>query len=186
MTSGAHKIGKSKGLVLNPLAEGAAPHGEYFGIREWRGQDLISLLFRTSIRMQTGFDRCFSQLGISAQEAAVLIHCVEAGTISAGKLAQAMGRDKGKITRFVDRLEAGSFVTRAGDPRDHRVLIIKATTRARRIAPRLKTIFEEVRERFLAGVMTDDIESLGSVLEKLHENAGQLYAAKGTGRTRKT
>jgi len=68
----------------------------------------------------------------------VLLHCVEEGETSAGKLARRMGRDKGKITRFVDNLEAGAYVARKNDSRDHRLLVIKATNKGRRLAPHLK------------------------------------------------
>ena len=107
-----------------------------------------------------------------------MVHCAEAKELSAGRLAQAMGRDKGKITRFIDRLEAGGFVKRVSNPRDHRLLIIKPTARAQRLAPGLKRTFERVREEFLAGIQSDDLNRLGSVLSALYENAGRLREAR--------
>jgi DNA-binding MarR family transcriptional regulator len=174
MTSTTRRTRKNKGFLPNPFGEGTDPGRKYLGIREWRGADLISLLFRTSIRLQTTFDRRFAQFGITAQEAAVLVRCVEAGETSAGKLAQAMGRDKGKITRFVHRLEASRFVTRTCNPKDHRLVIIKATRRGSRMAPRLRMIFEELREQFFDAILTQDIDQLGSVLSQLYANAGRL------------
>src|SRR5271169_1055482 len=100
-TSTARRTRKSRGFMPDPFGAYAEADRNTIGIREWRGEDLISLLFRTSIRLQTTFDRRFAEFGITAQEAAVLVRCVEAGETSAGKLAQAIGRDKGKITRFV-------------------------------------------------------------------------------------
>jgi DNA-binding MarR family transcriptional regulator len=135
---------------------------------------MISLLIRTSIKLQTTFDRHFAEFGITAQEAAVLVRCVDAGEISAGKLAQAMGRDKGKITRFVSRLEASRFLTRRSSPKDHRLLIIKATRRGTRMAPRLRMVFGELREQFLEEILTEDIDQMGAVLSQLYENVGRL------------
>jgi DNA-binding MarR family transcriptional regulator len=174
MTSAARKTKKNRGFMPDPFGEHAEPERKSTGIREWRGEDLISLLFRTSIRLQTTFDRRFAEFGITAQEAAVLVRCVEAGEISAGKLAEAMGRDKGKITRFVSRLEASRFLTRSSNPKDHRLLIIKATRRGSRMAPRLRMIFEELREQFFDAILTQDIDQMGSVLSQLYENAGRL------------
>lgn len=151
---------------------------EYVGLRGREGEAVISQLLRASIGLQKAFDRCFAQAGLTAQEAAVLVHCAEAKDLSAGKLAQAMGRDKGKITRFIDSLEAGGFVRRVGDPRDHRLLIIKLTARAHRVVPRLKRTFEQVREEFLSGIHSDDLNRLGSVLSALYENAGRLYEGR--------
>ncbi|MGB2621554.1 MAG: MarR family transcriptional regulator [Candidatus Acidiferrum sp.] len=170
--------GKSGGFLRNPLGKREKTARKYTDLREWQAELSISRLFRTSIRLQTAFDRCFSPFGMTAQEAAVLVRCAEEGETSAGKLAKAMGRDKGKITRFVDRLESGGFLTRRNDPRDHRLLIIKATVRGRRVAPNLKSRFEEVRSQFFRGILNVDIDRLEALLTQLHANAERLCEQK--------
>jgi DNA-binding MarR family transcriptional regulator len=147
-------------------------------LREREEEAVISLLLRASIGLQKAFDRCFAHAGLTSQEAAVLVHCAEARELSAGKLAQAMGRDKGKITRFLDRLEAGGFVRRAANPRDRRLLIIKPTVRGQRAVPGLKRTFEQICEQILAGIRSEDLIRLGSILAALRENAGRLYKRK--------
>ncbi len=165
---------KSKGFVLKPLEKGHGPERNYAGIQEWQGERLISMLFRTNIRLQAAFDRYFVPFAMTAQEAAVLIHCAEAREISAGKLAQAMGRDKGKISRFVGRLEARGLLTRKNNPHDHRLLIIRATNRGRRLAPRLRMLFDEVRRQFFKGILSEDLDRVASILSQLYENAERL------------
>jgi DNA-binding MarR family transcriptional regulator len=172
------ETGKNEGLLRKTPGKLEKPPWKFSGIREWQAELSISRLFRTSIRLQTAFDRCFSQFGMTAQEAAVLVHCAEEGETSAGKLAVTMGRDKGKITRFVDRLEASGFLTRKSDPRDHRLLIIKATTKGRRVVPHLKIRFEEVRSQFFEGVLNVDIDKLETLLSQLHANAERLCEEK--------
>ena len=172
------KTAKSARLPRAAPGKAEKPRWKFASIREWQAELSISRLFRTSIRLQTAFDRCFSQFGMTAQEAAVLLHCEEEGETSAGKLATAMGRDKGKITRFVDRLEASGFLTRKNDPRDHRLSIIKATSRGRRVVPQLKMRFEEVRSQFFEGVLNIDIDKLETVLSQLHANAERLCEEK--------
>jgi DNA-binding MarR family transcriptional regulator len=173
------ETGKHGGFLRDPLVATQKSQRKYAGIREWQAELSIARLFRTSIRLQTAFDRCFNPFGMTAQEAAVLVHCSEEGETSAGKLAKAMGRDKGKITRFVDRLEASGFVSRRNDPRDHRLLIIKATSKGLRFAPQLKTRFEEVRSQFFEGVLNVDIDKLETLLSQLHANAERLCEMKG-------
>lgn len=177
MTTSA-KTAKSARLPRTAPGKAEKPGWKFASIREWQAELSISRLFRTSIRLQTAFDRCFSQFGMTAQEAAVLLHCAEEGETSAGKLATTMGRDKGKITRFVDRLEASGFLTRKSDPRDHRLLIIKATSKGRRVVPQLKMRFEEVRSQFFEGVLNIDIAKLETVLSQLHANAERLCEDK--------
>lgn len=89
-----------------------------------------------------------------------------------------MGRDSGKITRFVSKLEARGLLTRESCARDHRLFIIKATNKGRRVAPHLRVVFDEVRGQFFAGVLNVDIEWLEFVLEQLHANAERLARAK--------
>jgi DNA-binding MarR family transcriptional regulator len=174
------ETGKDGGFLRNPPATRQKSERKYASIREWQAELSISRLFRTSIRLQTAFDRCFSKFGMTAQEAAVLVHCADEGETSAGKLAKAMRRDKGKITRFVDRLETSGFITRKSDPRDHRLSIIKATGRGQRVAPQLKMRFEEVRRQFFEGVLNVDIDKLETVLSQLHANAERLCEAKAS------
>jgi DNA-binding MarR family transcriptional regulator len=122
-------------------------------VREWQAESSISILFRTSIRLQSALDRCFSQFGVTAQEAAVLLRCAEQGEPSAGKLARAIRRDKATITRFVKKLEAHGFLCRKNYARDHGLSIIKTTNRGTRVAPDLKARFEEVWDQFFEGVL---------------------------------
>ncbi|MHB8609740.1 MAG: MarR family winged helix-turn-helix transcriptional regulator [Candidatus Acidiferrales bacterium] len=178
LMTGNTETGKSGGFHGNPLGKSEKSERKYAGIREWRTELSISRLFRTSIKVQTAFDRCFSQFGMTAQEAAVLVHCAEQGETSAGKLAKAMGRDKAKITRFVGRLEASGFLTRKNDPHDQRLRVIKATTRGRRFAPDLKNRFEEVRNQFFQGILNVDIDKLEALLAQLHANAERLCERK--------
>ena len=150
----------------------------YAGLREWQTELSISRLLRTSIRLQNAFDRCFSQFGVTAQEAAVLLHCAAEGETSPGKLAQAIGRDKARITRLVDRLEAGGFLSRQSHPRERRLSLVRPTPRGRRLAPHLRSRFEEVRGQFFAGVHNTDIDRLESVLAQLQANADRLCPPK--------
>jgi len=168
----------SAAVQLKPLLTPGETAGKYAGVREWQTELSISRLFQTSIRLQAAFDRCFSRFRMTAQEAAVLLHCVAEGQTSAGKLAQAIGRDRARITRLVDRLESGGFLSRKNDPREHRFSIITPTHKGRRIAPLLKARFEEVRGQFFEGVLNVDIDRLEAVLAQLHANANRLCAHK--------
>jgi DNA-binding MarR family transcriptional regulator len=151
---------------------------KFAGVREWQAERLLSHFLRTSIRLQRAFDESFNQFGMTAQSAALLVLCVEEGQTSASDLAQAMSRDIGKITRFIDKLEYGGFVSRKRDRGDHRLFIIKPTTRGRRLAPRLRRRFGEVRNRLVEGVFNSDADTLEAVLAQLLANAERLCAGR--------
>jgi DNA-binding MarR family transcriptional regulator len=139
--------------------------------QEWRRDLLTSWLFQTCIKLQTSLDRRFLRFGMTVQEASVLLRCVEARRITPGQLAIALGRDKGKITRFVDRLESSRLLMRGIDPRDRRFSILKPTAKGKHVAHGLGSLFDSIREELFAGILESDVLRLGKMLPQLHKNA---------------
>jgi DNA-binding MarR family transcriptional regulator len=139
--------------------------------QEWRKDLLTSWLFQTCIKLQTSLDRRFLRFGMTVQEASVLLRCVEARRITPGRLAIALGRDKGKITRFVDRLESSRLLTRDIDRRDRRFSILKPTARGKQVARALASVFDSIRKELFVGILESDVLRLGKMLPQLHKNA---------------
>ena len=139
--------------------------------QEWRKDLLMSWLFQTCIKLQTSLDRRFLRFGMTVQEASVLLRCVEARRITPGQLAIALGRDKGKITRFVDRLESSRLLTRDIDRRDLRFSILKPTARGKQVARALASVFDSIRRELFVGILESDVLRLGKMLPQLHKNA---------------
>lgn len=142
--------------------------------KEWHKELLLSWLFQTCFKLQAVLDRRFLHFGVTFQEAAVLTRCVEAGEIMPGRLALRLGRDKGKITRFVDRLEAAKLVKRQVNPRDRRYSIIKPTPQGKRLAERIASTFDHIRKELFVGVLDSDIQGLDRTLPQLHRNAVRI------------
>ena len=138
---------------------------------EWRKDLLTSWLFQTCIKLQTSLDRRFLRFGMTVQEASVLLRCVEARRITPGRLAIALGRDKGKITRFVDRLESSGLLTRDIDPSDRRFSILKPTAKGKQVARALASVFDSIRKELFVGILESDVLRLGKMLPQLHKNA---------------
>jgi DNA-binding MarR family transcriptional regulator len=143
---------------------------------EWRKDLLVFWLFRTCIKLQTSLDRRFLRFGMTVQEASVLLLCVEARRITPGRLAIALGRDKGKITRFVDRLEASGLLTRDIDPCDRRFSILKPTAKGKQVARALASVFDHIRKELFVGILKSDVLRLGKMLPQLHKNAVNVSA----------
>ena len=139
--------------------------------QEWRKDLLTSWLFQTCIKLQTSLDRRFRRFGMTVQEASVLLRCVEARRITPGQLAIALGRDKGKITRFVDRLESSRLLTRDIDPRDRRFSILKPTAKGKQLARAMASVFDSIRKELFVGISESDVVRLGKMLPQLHKNA---------------
>jgi DNA-binding MarR family transcriptional regulator len=140
------------------------------GAQDWYQDILLSTLLRACIRLQTQMDRHFREARMTAQEAAVLVHCVESQQTSPGALAHAIGRDKGKVTRFIHRLVTRGLLKREVKLQDRRVALLRPTGCGRAMAPELKAIFAEIREWFFKGILAKDIERVAKLLTILLTN----------------
>jgi DNA-binding MarR family transcriptional regulator len=138
--------------------------------QEWHHDILLSTLFRACIKLQTQMDRRFREARMTAQEAAVLVHCVASRQTSPGALAHVMGRDKGKVTRFIQRLVARGLLKREVKLQDRRVTQLTPTGRGRAMAPQLKLVSDEIRQRFFKGILNKDIEQVGKLLNIMLAN----------------
>ena len=135
---------------------------------------LLELVLRLGIQLQTVLDRRFQLLGVTAQEAALLIRCSEAGEISAGNLARLMGRDKGGTTRHLASLTTKNLVRRMPDLHDRRISIVQVTLRGQRLVPRCVEIFLEMRARILDEIFDVEIQQISGALARMYETlAGQ-------------
>src|SRR4029077_4901743 len=141
---------------------------------EWRKDLLMSWLFQTSIRLQTSLDRRFLRFGMTVQEASVLLRCIEARNITPGQLAVRLGRDKGMITRFIDRLESSGLITCGINPRDRRFSVLKPTGKGKQVARDLACQFDHIRKELFVGTSESDVRRLSKALAQLHKNAADI------------
>jgi hypothetical protein len=91
----------------------------------------------------------------------------------------ALGRDKGKITRFVDHLESSRLLTRDIDQGDRRFSILKSTAKGKRVARALVSVFDSIRKELFVGVLESDVRRLGKIFPQLHKNAVQIGKKRG-------
>jgi DNA-binding MarR family transcriptional regulator len=154
--------------------------------KEWHKELLLSWLFQTCFKLQASLDQRFLSLGLTFQEAAVLMRCVEAREIVPSRLAVVLARDKGKITRFIDRLEAAELVKCLANPRDRRYSIIRATPKGKRLAKRIVSTFDQIRKELFVRVLDHDIQRLGGTLLQLLRNAVQISAKRAVSGGRRT
>src|SRR5438132_4335699 len=70
---------------------------EYMSLRGREGEAVISQLLRASIGLQKAFDRRFAYAGLTAQEAAVLVHCAEANELSEGGSPRPWGGTRARL-----------------------------------------------------------------------------------------
>lgn len=149
-------------------------------------QELVKRLiaaFRTSGNQDGAFDnRAAERLGINQTD----LHCLNAienaGGLTAGQLAAAVGVTTGAVTGVVDRLERVGFARRVADPEDRRRVKIEVTpefyARAAEIWGPLAAEWEQaLASRFTAAELVRIVDFLelsveigGRHLERLGES----------------
>jgi DNA-binding MarR family transcriptional regulator len=110
-------------------------------------------------------------LGISPPRLSALSVVVSAGPIGIGALAATEGVSAPTMTRLVDGLERDGFVRRGADPDDARGVLVRPTSRGRRLltegrARRIRMLADALRdlsadELSAVGRGTDLIDRLG-------------------------
>jgi DNA-binding MarR family transcriptional regulator len=171
--------------VKVPTPSDGALSLEVLTAEEWSKDLLVSWLFQTCIKLQTSLDRCFLRYGLTMQEATLLLRCVETPRTTPGKLAAIVGRDKGKVTRVIDRLKSSGLVTRETYARDRRHSIIRATSKGKQLARTLAYVFTNIRTDLFLGIPENDVLQLGAMLPQLHENASNINSGQKGGPTRR-
>lgn len=136
----------------------------------WHRELLVAAMLRTSIKLQTHMDRLFRARGMTDQEASVLLRIVEARRITPGALAHSLGRDKGKVTRFIQCLAACNLIRRKVKAQDRRVAQLEPTSRGRARASQLKVVFDELRDDLFRGVSTEREKQVADILLALLSN----------------
>jgi DNA-binding MarR family transcriptional regulator len=132
-----------------------------------------SLLHQVGRELSTALERRLAPFGITAQQAALLLHAGRNGS-GPSQLMALLGTDTAGMTKLLDRLEGKGLVQRRPHPDDRRAIIIELTDQGRALATRLPPIFGQVTSQLLAGFSTDEVDQLTTMLQRMLDN---LHAA---------
>lgn len=97
----------------------------------------------------------------------VLLEIVLTGSIGAGELAEALGLDRGALSRQLGALEALGLVTRERGSGDRRAVVIHPTPDAVRRVQRIRTSARTAFRERLAAWPRGDLEELARLLANL-------------------
>lgn len=131
------------------------------------GVQASAAIIRLARELRTALDQRFAPLGVTSQQAGLLIH-VFTGQAAARGLADLLGTDSAGVTRLLDRLEAKGYLTRSPDASDRRAIQVALTDAGRALIPHLPGVFEEVAADLLRGMRSDRVAGLiDSMLQNL-------------------
>jgi DNA-binding MarR family transcriptional regulator len=118
-------------------------------------------------RSRHGLREQAAQMDLQPAGYRVLVELVAVGSSGAGELAEALGIDKGALSRQFSHLESLGLITRERDVEDRRAVVISATPDAIR---RIQQIRDSARSAFrerLASWPDHDLEELARLLAAL-------------------
>ncbi|MWV60311.1 MarR family winged helix-turn-helix transcriptional regulator [Rathayibacter sp. VKM Ac-2754] len=107
-----------------------------------------------------------TDLTIQQLKALSVVVTTEEGATGAG-LADRFGVSMPSMSKLVDRLAAAELVTRSGDPVDHRVRRIHATSLGRAVVRELMAARPELGEDVLSRLSEDELEALATGLRAI-------------------
>jgi DNA-binding MarR family transcriptional regulator len=138
-------------------------------------------------RVQMGFFEAAvaERLGMNRTDLHVITLLHDAGSMTAGEIAQATNLTTGAVTAVIDRLESGGWAQRERDPSDRRRVVVKlALDRRRQIAqvfqPMLRRsaeIYSDLRDTDRAVLL----EFLRKAYPMLHKETAKLRAKPEVG-----
>jgi DNA-binding MarR family transcriptional regulator len=127
---------------------------------------LTSLVTQVARGVRTALDQRFGELGLTSQQAGVLLH-VSGGTTSPRKLADLLGTDTAGMTRLVDRLAEKGYLDRLPGTADRRAITVALTPAGRKILPAIKPIFDDVADTITAGIPAEVLPDVLKALEAM-------------------
>lgn len=136
-------------------------------------ESLGFLVNRVASVIRAGFEHELAPHGVTAKQWPVLRLALELDHPRPSEMAEAMGIDRGAVTRLIDRLVEKGLVVRAGDPTDLRAARVELTEKGRTLVPVLAKIAHTRNEAAVRDLKPSErtalIRSLKSVLETLNQ-----------------
>jgi MarR family transcriptional regulator for hemolysin len=97
--------------------------------------------------------------------------------IRQGQLADHVGVEGPSLVRLVDMLEKDGLLERRNDPRDRRVKTLHLTAEGRALAIRLDDALDDMRQRLLAEVTQEQLETALTVFAAVERALGRSLGA---------
>jgi DNA-binding MarR family transcriptional regulator len=116
--------------------------------------------------------------GLSSVEFGLVASLGRRPPLSVVRLAEAVGMDKGQISRALAGLVSRKLVAKAVNPRDNRETLVCLTRAGLAAHDAIVTGAQERNRRLLEQVGRDDLEVLLGHIDRLTDTAAQMLAAE--------
>lgn len=155
-----------------PAAASAAELAPITGMMSSRLMVLANLLKRGAIL------RYKRLTGLSSVEFGLVASLGRNPPMSVISLAEAVGMDKGQISRALAGLVSRRLVTKAGNPRDNRETLVCLTRSGLAAHDAIVAGAQERNRRLLEALSMEELEALLGQIDRLTEAAADMLAAE--------
>ena len=128
------------------------------------------LLHDASRAVRRRFEERSAAFGLSSAQWRMMLHVCRLGGAAQSRFADLLEIEPISVSRLVDRMEEQGWVTRADDPADRRVRLVKPTAKALDAFAHIKSIADLVYDDALAGLDAAQRRDLMAVLTIITEN----------------
>jgi DNA-binding MarR family transcriptional regulator len=116
--------------------------------------------------------------GLSSVEFGLVASLGRRSPMSVARLAEAVGMDKGQISRALAVLVSRRLVARAANPKDSREVLVRLTRSGLAIHDAIVAGGRERNARLLDGLSEAEVATLLSRIDRLTEKAAEMLAAE--------
>ena len=134
----------------------------------------IVLLFRQINRVH---NRKFRELGVSAEQAHILLLLGLLGPMTIGRLQKQLSLSSATLTGALDRLENQSLIRRVPSPEDKRAFVIESRLTAKKQA-QLEDVIEAGEKECFSVLTASERKELGRLVDKCVAHLDVVAAAK--------
>lgn len=134
------------------------------------------LLIQVARELRTVVDRRVQPLGLTMQQAELLVWTYRRRDTSPTQLTELLLTDDAGVSRLVDRLEAKGLITRRVHELDRRSRTLQLTPPGRALATRLLRFAARGNEKILSGLSTAEVAELRRLLLRVFDNVRRMPA----------
>jgi len=149
-----------------------ASKSEAYDLQSFSSRDAVGAriaLARKAIAEE--FARDVEPLGLSVQQALVIILVGEHRAGTAADMCRRLSYDAGAMTRLVDKLESMELVRRVREPHDRRSARLELTKEGRSLYTQVMRVQVEALNRMLRGFSRSEVRTLERFLQRIMDNA---------------
>lgn len=126
-------------------------------------------------KLAAGASQCYRKhFGIGVVEWRMLSMLAVENGITANRICQVIGLDKGAVSRSLQTLEAAGHVRSQVDPQDARRNTVSLTASGRELHDRVLKVALERERRLLSGLSAEEVDTLIELLGRLHNQVNNV------------